>query len=162
MNVRNSKIARALGAGAIIAALSGCGAVAGLIPDQSIRDPLKLNAVSITATVGASRVYARAEKLAGPYPNLSSIPIAPKDFRIDQPLRAVCRIRISGGTLPPTLTLRDLTFGLTVTDADGTVVELPAGAIVGPLECTLIPESVEESVRANYAINATSVVLSQS
>jgi hypothetical protein len=156
MNVRNNKLALAGGASALMAILTGCGAITSLIPDQNIRDPLKLNNVGIRAVVGASRVLAVAEKLSGPYANIGSVPISPSNFRIDQPIRTTCRVSVPSGELPPTLTLRDLTLTLTVLDTDGRSVELDPATLAGPIECTRIPDTA-----ADYEMGIGPYVLSE-
>ena len=136
MRIRNRALAAAAGA---LFALSGCGAIAGLVPDQTFRDPLKLNGVSIRAIVGDTGASARAEQLSGPYPNLSSLPLTPRDFRIDQPIRSIIRVKpVTPVELPPTVTLRNIKFTLTVTDTDGRVIELPPAVLPGPIVCTRI------------------------
>lgn len=126
---------------AYMTALIGCGSISGLVPDQTVRDPLKLNNVGIRATVGGTRVIARAEKLAGPFPNMEALPATPRTFRIEEPLRSLVRIGGEYGTAPPSLTLSDIKMTITIVDTDGTVVELPPAVLAGPIFCPAVPET---------------------
>ena len=154
--MRNHWLARALAACILMSLLAGCGAVSSLIPDQSVRDPLKLNNVGIRATIGETRVIGRAEKLAGPFANIGSLPLNPRDFRILQPIRSIVRVTVPSGTLPPALTLRDISLTLTVIDANGAEVTLDPATLPGPIEC----ERIEGTV-ADYALKLGPYILDQ-
>ena len=151
-----NKYLLATGAGVLFTALSGCGAIKGLIPDQHLRDPLRLNNVSIRAVVGETRVLARAEKLAGPYANIGDVPISPSNFRIDQPIRTTCRVTVPSGDLPAELVLRDLSLTFTVTDTDGRTITLDPATLAGPIHCTRI-----EGTTADYEMGIGPYVLSE-
>ena len=107
------------------------------------------------AVIGAPRVYAAGEKLSGPYPNIGSFPLTPSSFQLDQPIRATARVNLASGELPPSITLKDITFTLTVSDTDGTSVVLPTAVIAGPIT------GVRTEGTADYALEGGPFVLSQ-
>ena len=154
--MRNHRLTFVAPASVFIALLTGCGAVTSLVPDQNVRDPLKLNNVNMRATIGETRVIGSGERLAGPFANIGSLPLQPRNFRILQPIRSSCRISVPSGSLPPELTLTDMSLTLTLSDADGREVTLDPATLSGPIQCTRI-----DGTAADYELKLGPYVLQE-
>ena len=110
----------------ILTFLSGCGALAFLVPDQHPRDPLKLNDYPMEVVVAPSGNTATIEKTFATFHNLSNPPINPHSFSVDQPVKPDFVLDAPAGTtLPPTITISNVQFSVVATDTDGRVVTIP-------------------------------------
>ena len=92
----------------------GCGALSALIPDQNVSNPFKLQNTSQALTVSGSTVS--ATQTSAPFDNIGSLPVNPKDLKVDQALSP--SVTVSGASsLPSTITLSNLSLTVTLTDA---------------------------------------------
>ncbi|MEP6754097.1 MAG: hypothetical protein ABJA67_01245 [Chthonomonadales bacterium] len=119
-----------------LAMLSGCGALAFLVPDQHPRDPLKLNDVPMELVVAPATGTASIEKTFPSFKNLSNPPVNPHSFEVNQPVKPGFVVTAPAGTpLPDTITVSNIQFAITATDTDGRIVTIPPSVL--PANITL-------------------------
>lgn len=106
--------------------LTGCGALAFLIPDQHPRDPLRLSNYPMEVVVAPAGNTATLDKTFPAFHNISNPPVSPHSFTMDQPVKPGFVVDVPAGTvLPDTITLSNVQFSLVATDTDGRIVTIP-------------------------------------